>query len=555
VSATLDSAIDSNHDSRAFRGSCPPRIGRSTFVSLFGLICFSLCVALASSATDVVTYHNDIARTGQNLQETILTTANVKSSLFGKLFTLRVDGIIDAEPLYLSAVSIPGKGTHNVVYAVTENDSVYAFDADAGTLLWQVSVLGSGESPSDDQGCGQISPQIGITSTPVIDRSSGPHGTIYVVAMSKHSSGKYFQRIHALDIITGQEEFGGPVAVKAKYPGKGDNSHDGYVIFDPGQYAERQGLLLLNHAIYTGWTSHCDSRPYTGWLIGYSESTLTQTSVLNVTPNGNEGSIWQAGAGIASDGQSLFFLDANGTFDATLNKEGFPIKGDYGNGFLKVSTTNNKLRVVDYFNMFNTVRESEGDQDLGSGGALVLPAMKDAKGKIRYLAIGAGKDQNIYIVDRTDMGKFNPNNDNAIYQQIDGVLGGGEWAMAAYFNGNIYFAPEGNNLLQFQFSKARLSTSPLSKSVASFTYPGSTPSVSANGPSNGIVWAIEHSDPFDILHAFRATNLAKELYNSNQAGNRDQFGIASHFGTPMIVNGKVYVGTSNGIAVFGLLQH
>jgi len=312
---------------------------------------------------------------------------------------------------------------------------------------------------------------------------------------------------------------------------------------------------LLNHVIYTGWTSHCDSRPYTGWLIGYSESTLTQTSVLNLTPNGNEGSIWQAGAGIASDGQSLFFLDANGTFDTTLNKEGYPIKGDYGNGFLKVSTTNNKLRVVDYFNMFNTVQESEGDQDLGSGGALVLPAMKDAKGKIRYLAIGAGKDQNIYIVDRTNMGKFNPNNDNAIYQEIDGVLGGGEWAMAAYFNGNIYFAPEGNNLLQFQFSKARLSTSPLSKSVASFTYPGSTPSVSANGSSDGIVWAIEHSDPFAILHAFPATNLATELYNSNQAGNRDRFGTASHFGTPMIVNGKVYVGTTNGVAVFGLLKY
>ena len=554
MSATLDNAIDLNHDPRAFCGSRLPRIGRSTFVGLFGLICFNLCVALASSATDVVTYHNDIARTGQNLQETILTTGNVKSSLFGKLFTLRVDGMIDAEPLYLSAVSIPGKGTHNVVYTVTENDSVYAFDADAGTLLWQVSVLGSGESPSDDQGCNQISPQIGITSTPVIDRSSGSHGTIYVVAMSKNSSSKYFQRIHALDITTGQEEFGGPAAVKARYPGKGDNSRDGYVIFAPEKYAERQGLLLLNHVIYTGWTSHCDSRPYTGWLIGYSESTLTQTSVLNVTPNGNEGSIWQAGAGIASDGQSLFFLDANGTFDTTLNKEGFPIKGDYGNGFLKVSATNNTLRVVDYFNTFNTVQESEGDQDLGSGGALILPAMKDAKGKIRYLAIGAGKDQNIYIVDRTNMGKFNPNNDNAIYQEIDGVLGGGEWAMAAYFNGNIYYAPEGNNLLQFQFSKARLSTSPLSKSVASFTYPGSTPSVSANGSSDGIVWAIEHSDPFDILHAFGASNLATELYNSNQAGNRDQFGIASHFGTPMIVNGKVYVGTSKGIAVFGLLK-
>jgi len=534
-------------------GSSPA--DRSQSRSSFWLIWFIFCAALMSSATDVVTYHNDIARTGQNLQETILTTGNVKSSRFGKLFAFPVDGVIDAQPLYLSAVSIPGKGTRNVIYTVTENDSVYAFDADTGTSLWKASMLKSGESPSDDHGCGQISPQIGISSTPVIDRASGPHGTIYVVAMSKNSS-SYFQRVHALDITTGREEFGGPVAVKAKFPGSGDNSHNGSVIFDPGQYAERAGLLLLNHVIYTAWTSHCDHRPYTGWVIGYNEGTLAQTSVLNVTPNGNEGAIWQAGAGIASDGQNLFFLDANGTFDTTLNKKGFPNKGDYGNGFLKVSTKNDKLRVADYFNMSNTVQESDDDLDLGSGGAIVLPAMKNAKGKIQHLAIGAGKDQNIYIVDRTNMGKFNPNNDNAIYQEIDGALGGGVWATAAYFKGNVYFGPQGNNLLQFHFSKARLSTSPDSRSAASFTYPGTTPSVSANGSSNGIVWAIEHSDPSDVLHALLATNLGKELYNSNQAEHqRDQFGTASHFGTPMIVNGKVYVGTTNGVAVFGLLKH
>lgn len=528
-------------------------IPRSVYRTLIQLICFALFAALASSATDVVTYHNNIARTGQNSQETILTTGNVSASNFGKLFTFPVDGIIDAQPLYLSAVSIPGKGTHNVAYAVTENDSVYAFDADLGTPLWHVSVLESGEVPSDDRGCSQISPQIGITSTPVIDRSSGPHGTIYVVAMSKNSS-QYFQRIHALDITTGQEEFGGPVAVQAKYPGTGDNSHDGYVIFDPGQYAERQGLLLLNGVIYTGWTSHCDNRPYTGWLIGYSESTLAQTGVLNVTPNGSEGSIWQNGTGIASDGQSLFFLDANGSFDTTLNKKGFPNKGNYGNAFLRVSTKNNKLQVADYFNMYNTVQESDGDQDLGSGGALVLPAMKDSTGTTRFLAIGAGKDQNVYVVDRTNMGKFNPNNNNAIYQEVDGVLGGGEWASPAYFDGNVYFGPVGNRLLQFQFAKARLSASPRSRSVASFTYPGTTPSVSSNGLSNGIVWTIEHSDPDDVLHAYNAWNLASELYNSNQArNNRDRFGTASHFGTPTIVNGKVYVGTVNGVAVFGVL--
>jgi hypothetical protein len=547
-----DSSGSQGFPSARITDSIPFRTLRPRASGLIWWICFALFAALASSATDVVTYHYNIARTGQNLHESILTTSNVNSTSFGKLFTFPVDGVIDAQPLYLSAVSIPGKGKHNVVYAVTENDSVYAFNADVGTPLWKVSLLGTDESPSDDHGCGQISPQIGITSTPVIDRASGPNGTIYVVAMSKNST-QYFQRVHALDITTGAEEFGGPVVVQAKYPGTGDNSHDGYVIFDPGQYAERQGLLLLHGVIYTGWTSHCDGGLYTGWLIGYNETTLAQTGVLNVTPNGSEGSIWQDGNGIASDGKNLFFLDANGTFDTTLNSKGFPNKGDYGNAFVKVSTTN-KLHVADYFNMYNTVHESDTDEDLGSGGALVLPAMKDAKGKTRYLAIGAGKDQNIYIVDRTNMGKFNPNNDNAIYQEIDGVLGGGEWASPAYFNGNIYYGPVGNNLLQFQFSKARLSTLPQSKSAATFNYPGTTPTVSANGSSNSIVWAIEHSDPNDVLHAYNASSLAQELYNSSQAGNnRDQFGSASHFGTPMIVDGKVYVGTINSVVVFGLL--
>jgi hypothetical protein len=375
---------------------------------------FFLVALGVASATDVLTYHNDKARSGQNLQETILTTTNVNSATFGKLFTMPVDGIIDAE--YLSEVSFPDHHIHNVLYVVTEHDRVYAFDADTGVVLWQVSLLRSGETPAGNFSCGQISPQIGITSTPVIDRSSGLHGTIYVVAMSKKSS-SYFQRIHGLDVTTGREEFGGPVVVQAKYPGKGDNSHNGYVVFDPKQYAERQALILLNHVVYTGWTSHCDHRPYTGWLIGYNENTLQQTSVLNLTPNGSEGSIWQSGAGMASDGTYLYLLDANGTFDTTLNSRGFPQKGDFGQAFLKLSTASNQLAVADYFEMYNGPLESDEDQDFGSGGALLLPAMKDASGTTRYLAIGAGKDSNIYIVDRTNLGKFHPTT-NQIYQEF-----------------------------------------------------------------------------------------------------------------------------------------
>lgn len=519
-----------------------------------GCALFVVCVATLSFAGDVVTYHNDIFRTGQNPDETTLTASNVNSSSFGKLGILPVDNVIDAEPLYLAGVAIPGKGTHNVVYVVTEGDSAYAFDADTGTLLWHVSVLGPGETPSDTHGCGQINPEIGITATPVIDRQAGPNGTIYLAAMSKKGS-SYFQRLHGLDVATGTEQVGSPITVAAKYPGSGDNSHGGYVIFDPGQYAERQGLLLLHGVLYTAWTSHCDQRPYTGWVIAYEVKSGAQVGVLNLTPNGSEGAIWQAGGGMASDGAFLYLLDGNGTFDTDLDANGFPVKGDFGNAFVKISTSDRKLTVADYFTMYNTVDESNSDTDLGSGGAMLLPEMKDAQGNPHHLAMGAGKDQNIYIVDRNNMGKFNPQNDHAIYQELDNVLRGGVWSVPAYFNGNVYFGAVGNKLLQFRFTDAKLSTAPVARSAASFTYPGSAPSVSANGTKNGIVWAIEHTDPNDVLHAYDASSVAQELYNSGQAANgRDSFGSASHFGTPMIVNGKVYVGTQNGLAVFGLLK-
>jgi outer membrane protein assembly factor BamB len=507
--------------------------------------------AVSALASDVLTYHNDLSRTGQNLNETILTTSNVNSTGFGLLFTFSVDSTVDAQPLYVSSLTISGV-SHNVIYTVTENDSVYAFDADTGAQLWKVTTLLAGETASDTRGCGQIGPTIGITSTPVIDRKSGPDGTIYVVAMSKDASGNYYQRLHALSLTTGAEEFGGPVTVQAQYPGTGDGSSGGYVTFDAKQYAERAGLLLLNGEIYLGWTSHCDIQPYTGWLMGYNETTLAQTSVLNLTPNGSEGSIWQSGAGMASDGHNIYFLDANGTFDTTLNSSGFPSSGDFGNAFLKISTKSG-LAVADYFAMYNTVSESDSDEDLGAGGVLLLPAQVDSHGVTRHLAVGAGKDGNIYVANQNSMGKFNASNNNALYQEIKGVLGAGMWAMPAYFNGSVYFGPQSGTLKQFTFSKAKLSTAAVSATSKSFTYPGTIPSISANGTKNGIVWAVEHTNT-SVLHAYEASNLATELYNSSQAANgRDHFGTATHFGVPTINNGKVYVGTTGSVAVFGLL--
>jgi outer membrane protein assembly factor BamB len=505
----------------------------------------------ATGSVDITTYHVDVARTGLNPNETTLTTSNVASATFGLLRTLPVDGKVDGQPLYLSGLSIGGQ-SHNVVYAVSEHDSVYAFDADTGTQLWKTSLLGTGESTSGDHGCGQITPEIGITSTPVIDRKAGPNGTVFVVGMSLDQSGNYHQRLHALDVTTGAELSGSPTEISASYPGTGANSSSGKVVFDPGQYAARAGLLLLNGTIYMGWTSHCDEGPYTGWLMGYSESTLAQTAMLNLTPNGSEGSIWMAGAGLAADASgNIYFLDANGTFDTTLDGNGFPTNHDYGNAFTKVSTASNSLSVADYFETSNTVSESTGDIDLGSGGALVLPDLQDTSGTVHHLAVGAGKDSNIYVVNRDSMGKFNAQSDSAIYQEISGAIGG-VFSMPAYFNNTVYYGAVNDNLKAFPIANAKLATSASAQSTNSFQYPGATPSVSANGTTKGIVWAVENSSPA-ILHAYDATSL-QEIYNSNQAASgRDHFGNGNKFITPTVVNGKVFAGTPNGVAEFGLL--
>jgi len=462
-----------------------------------------------------------------------------------------VDGKVDGQPLYVHSLTISNL-QHNVLFVVTENDSVYAFDADATTQLWQVSALAEGETPSDDRGCDRIAPTIGITSTPVIDRQQGPNGAIYLVAMSLDSDGNYHQRLHALDLATGAELFGGPTEIFGSYAGTGDNSQDGQVIFDPGQYAERTSLLELGGNIYLAFTSHCDARPYTGWVMGYSATTLAQTSVLNLTPNGAEGAIWMSGGGLAADSQGyIYLLDANGTFDTTLNSQGFPINGNFGNGFLKIAPTP-QLTVADYFEPYNTVSESEQDLDFGSGGVMILPDLIDSGGRTRYLAVGAGKDGHIYIVDRTSMGKFNRDN-NAIFQDLPAGLPGGVWGSPAYFNNTIYY---GNNLgpiRAFKLTNGTLPSLPNSQTTVLFAYPGATPSVSANGTANGIVWALENTNPA-VLHAYDAADLTHELYNSNQAGTRDQFGAGNKFITPVVANGRVFVGTTNGVAAFGLLQ-
>jgi hypothetical protein len=506
---------------------------------------------ISTSSVDVITYHYDNGRSGQNVNETILTPANVNSTQFGKKGEFSVDGKVDAQPLYLSQVAINGQ-MKNVLYVATEHGSVYAFDADSingitSAFLWKTSTLGSGETTSDTRGCGQVSPEIGITATPVIDRT---RNAIYVIAMSKNASGSYFQRLHALNLSTGAELFAGPQDITATYPGTGDNSSGGNVVFDPKQYKERPGLLQINGTIYTTWSSHCDIRPYTSWVMAFSADTLARTSVLNLTPNGNDGGIWMSGAGPAADPSgNMFFIIGNGTFDTTLTPGGFPVNSDCGNCFVKLSTSGG-LTLADYFTPHNTVAESNADQDFGSGGGMVLVDVKDSSGTTRHLSVGAGKDAIIYVVDRDNMGKFNANTDQ-IYQEISGQLGGGVFAMPAFFNSTVYYGAVGDALKAFPVTNARLAATPSSQTTHHFAFPGTTPSVSANGTANAIVWAIENSGA--ILFAYDAANLTTELYDSNQAANnRDHFS-GNKFIAPVVVNGRVYVGTPNSVAVFGLL--
>jgi len=504
--------------------------------------------AATPTNAQVLTYHNDVARTGQNLEEKLLTPASVSSGKFGKIGFYRTDGLVDAEPLYVSNLMLDGR-RHNVVFVATEHDSVYAFDADSLETLWQTTVLPPNEAPSDSRNCAQVSPEMGITATPVI-ALNGDQGLLYLVAMSKDGLGNYFQRLHVLDISNGAEISGSPVAMEAEFP-----NLQGATVFDPKQYKDRAALLLQGGIIYTTWASHCDEGPYTGWVIGYDAKTLQQANVLDVTPNGTDGAIWMSGSGPAADAQgNIYLLDGNGTFDNALDSSGFPIHGDFGNAFLKLSIGNGKLIVADYFNAHSTQNDSSRDADLGSGGTILLPDLKDGSGNMVQLALGAGKTNTVYVVNRNALGKFNAKNDRALHQKLEHVLEGPVFSTPAYFNNTVYFAAVNDALKAFSITDAKLDPEPVSLTATRFAYPGATPSISANGNSDAIVWVVEaRGSDAGVLHAYDAGDLTHELYSSGKTNGRDAFSD-NKFITPMIANGRVFVGTLTGVAVFGVLK-
>jgi len=523
---------------------------------LLGLASFLLAYAIIGYCQmSVVTYHYDNLRTGRNTHEAILTPLVVQQSTFGKLFSQPVDGQLYAEPLYLSNLVIPKKGVHNAVFVATEHDSVYAFDADNNqganiSPLWQVSFInpvnGVTTIPSSDTGTKMIYPEIGITGTPVIDRKNG---TLYVVAATKEN-GAYFQRLHALDVTTGAEKFGGPVIIQASVPGTGSGSSNGMISFNALRENQRPALLLLNGVVYIAWASHGLERQfsYHGWVIGYNENTLTQVAAFIDTPNGVQGGIWQSGGGLAGDSfGNIFFMAGNGTFDA--NNSG----SDYGMSYVKLATTTG-LSVADYFTPYDEAALSASDLDLGSGGAVLLPYQSGAAHP--YLAIGAGKNGVIYLLDRSNMGHFNASGNQQIVQSITSAFAGHSlYSTPVYWHGQIYFWADNDVLRIFSMSKGLLSTSPIATSIRTFAA-GATPVVSSSDSNNAIVWAIQADKAGTggpaVLHALDA-NTAVELYNSSQAGSRDLAGPAVKFTVPTVVNGKVYVGTANQVDVYGLL--
>jgi hypothetical protein len=534
-----------------------------------------------SGQTDVLMWHNDLAHSGQVLNETTLTPATVNAAHFGKLFTQEVLGQTYAQPLYKSQVTVGGI-VHNVVYVATMHDQVYAFDATTQmAALWQVSFLNGGATTvplSDYPGYTDLLNEIGILSTPVIDPTSS---TLYVVAKTKEASavtttnpnGHVF-RLHALDLATGAEKMGGPVVLAATFPGTGTASVGGVIALDPYLNNQRSALLLLNGVVYVAFSSYGDSGNYHGWILGYDASNLAQVSVWNDTPNNpsssiGQGGIYMSGGSPASDGTSIYTSTGNGWFDTTA-----PVT-DFGDSVVKLDPTG--LTVADYFTPSDQATLNANDLDLDSGGIMILPTQPGSKPD---LLVTAGKDGTVYLIDRDNMGAYNATTDQVV-QEV-GIFPGIS-STPAYWNGTIYYKPATTDisvtnptaLSAFPLipgsgsTPTQINFNPSSSSTQTWGWPGATPSISANGTTGGIVWVIEGDFTIPtgspqstaaILRAYDATNLANELYDSTQNA-ADGMGNAVKFTLPIIANGKVYVcagalnptsATSGELSVFGI---
>jgi hypothetical protein len=510
--------------------------------------CILPLLAAAACPAQITTSQVDNSRTGANLHETILTPRNVNPKEFGKLFTVPVDGDVYAQPLFVPGVEIPGRGRHDVLYIATEHDTVYAFDAyTPGAPLWQVSLLREGEMPvaEEDVQCFFIRPDVGITSTPVIDLKTG---TLYVLARTKNrhylSSNEFHQHLHALAITNGVEKLGGPVEIHASVPGRGDGSNNGQVAFNPLRENPRAALLLANNAVYLSWASSCDVGPYHGWIMAYDANTLKQRAVLNVSPDADDSGIWASDTGIAADSSGFVYAaTGNGRFDVSKGGR------DYGDTLLKLN--GNDLSIADYFTPYDAAQLNADDSDLGSGGPMLLPDQPHAPS---HLGLIGGKAPTLYLVNRDRMGHYQPASDSHAAQTIP--TKGGIYGSAAYWNHTVYVLADSDSLRAYGVANGRLSY----KGSTTFTLRdhAATPAVSANGNKDGIVWVVSSKSwngaprPA-VLHAVDASDVTRDLYSSERNSARDRAGIGMRFNIPTIASGHVYIGGRREVDVYGEL--
>ena len=538
---------------------------RRRFVALLSLGGFSVALICpqAQAQVNVTTQQYDIGRTGQNLNETILNLSNVNATTFGKLFSRTVDGAVYAQPLYLSNLVING-ATHNVIFVATEHDSVYAFDADSNTganasPLWMASMLSAahgaaaGATTAPWPAGSDIDPEVGITGTPVIDSATN---TLYVVSRTVEAA-TGVQRLHALDVTTGAEKFGGPVVITASVPGTGQGSVAGMMSFNPGQENQRPGLLLLNGVVYIGWTAHEDIAPWHGWILGYDASNLHQTGAFCTSPNALYGSgVWMSGNGLAADRLDavnhpfgrMFVATGNGDYTAT---KPYTNRMDYGDSHLNLDLTNGVPTVTDEFTTKNQAAYASGDLDVGSGGVLVLP---NQPGSFPHLLVQNDKAGNVYLLNRDNLGGYNTTK-NQVVQEF--VANTGAWSTPAYWNSTVYLIGQFEHLKAYPLINGLLSTTSPVQSTELYGFPGATPAISANGTADAIVWSVNSSGygkSAAVLQAHSAANVATTLYSSSTNSTRDQAGIAVKFVVPTVANGKVYVGATKEVDVYGPLN-
>jgi hypothetical protein len=525
----------------------------------------SATASLAVVPFGVYTFHNNLARDGANTHESFLTTANVNQVTFGKKFSCAVDGATYTQPLWVPSLNIGG--IRNVIFVATEHDSAYAFDADTSPCvqLWHVNLIDSAHggsasetpvpNPDIGTGFGDIQPEIGVTGTPVIDPATQ---TMYLVTKSESSGPTFHVRLHALDLLTGNEKFSGPVNVSASVSGTGAGASGGNVSFDTRMEHQRSGLTLANGVVYVPWAAHEDADPYHGWLIAFDAGSMSRKAVYNATPNGTRGGIWMGGGAAAVDGAgNLYVLTGNGTFNNANN--------NYGDSALKL---NSNLVLSDWFTPYNQADLETFDTDLASSGLFLVA---DQPSGPPHLLVASGKEGRVYLINRDSMGHFCSTCGSTDTNIIQSLFVTNNFGTPAFWNNALYFGGAdfgsgGDFVKRFIFTPGAnpvFATSPASKSATRFPFPGAIPSVSSQGTNNGIVWAIDASQygpPSSrgsgpaVLHAYDAKNLATELWNSSEAaGDRDQAGNAVKFTTPTIAHGMVYLSTRTEIDVYGLL--